>query len=390
MKNLRQAKHWLLPEGITEALPTEAAQLEDLRRRLLDMYATWGYEMVIPPFVEYLDSLLTGVGADLDLQTFKTIDQLSGRLLGFRADMTPQVARIEAHHLKREAPTRLCYLGTVLHTLPDGFARSRAPLQIGAELYGHAGIESDVEILSLMLETLRETGITTFHVDLGHASIFRLLVEQAGLDEEQADMLSDVMQRKAVPELHECLASWEMPTASRDMLRALIGLHGEVSILEQASQALSQAPQAVQSALDDLRQVVTSLHDQSLHIDLSELRGFSYHTGVIFTAYVPGHGESIAQGGRYDHIGEIFGRARPATGFSVDLKTLVMLAPQAEQQREAIFAPRDNDPELLATIKALRSHGKIVVCALSGDYDNAEAMQCRYRLEKQAGQWCVV
>jgi ATP phosphoribosyltransferase regulatory subunit len=385
-----EVTRWLLPEGISEALPEEAARLEYLRRRLLDVYACWGYEMVIPPFIEYLESLLTGTGADLDLQTFKITDQLSGRLLGIRADMTPQVARIEAHRLKREEPVRLCYLGTVLHTRPDGFARSRAPLQIGAELYGHAGIESDAEILNLMLETLRETGIDDFQVDLGHAAIYRSLVTQAGLDAEREQQLFAAMQRKAAPELHAMLSEWHIATA--DLFNALIDLNGEAEILNQARSQLAIAPPAVHAALDDLEKIIAYVDSPRLHIDLAELRGFSYHTGVIFAAYVPNHGEAIAQGGRYDHIGEVFGRARPATGFSVDLKTLVMLNPQDAPASRLIFAPADPDPDpsLAMAVRALRAQGQAVRCGLPGAYNNAAAMGCDAVLQKQNGIWAVV
>jgi ATP phosphoribosyltransferase regulatory subunit len=378
---------WLLPEGISEALPAEAARLEYLRRRLLDLYACWGYEMVIPPLIEYLESLLTGTGADLDLQTFKIIDQMNGRLLGIRADMTPQVARIEAHRLKREQPVRLCYLGIVLHTRPDGFARSRAPLQIGAELYGHAGIESDIEILNLMLETLRETGIRDFQIDLGHAQIYRCLVEQAGLKPEQEQLLFDAMQRKALPELHQMLAQWHIATAQ--LFIDLVNLNGDSRILEQARVQLACAPPAVHKALADLDKIIAGVDSPVLHVDLAELRGFGYHTGAIFAAYVPEHGEAIAQGGRYDHIGEVFGRARPATGFSVDLKTLVMLNPQPAPPMNAIFAPANPDPLLAATVRTLRAQGQQVICGLPGNYHSAAAMNCTAELIPLNGQWVV-
>lgn len=383
---------WLLPEGISEALPDEAARLEHLRRRLLDVYARWGYEMVIPPFIEYLDSLLTGVGADLDLQIFKLTDQLSGRMMGVRADMTPQVARIEAHSLKRDAPVRLCYLGTVLHTRPDGFARSRAPLQIGAELYGHSGIESDAEILALMLETLCQTGIREFHVDLGHASIYRTLATQAALSPEQERVLFEALQRKAVPELREYLHTWQVGAPYAEMLTRLVHLNGGLSVLGEAREVLAPAGENISKALEDLSQIAVRLDGRhALHVDLAEVRGFSYHTGPLFAAYVSGHGEAIAQGGRYDHIGEVFGRSRPATGFSVDLKTLVMLEPDVEVPvRVPIFAPSDNDESLRAKIHELRAQGETVIRGLPGEYNHPRAMGCTRELVKRNEVWCIV
>ena len=320
---------WLLPEGIEELLPAQARQLEQLRRELLDLFSSWGYELIIPPFIEYLDSLLTGTGHDLDLQTFKLIDQPSGRLLGLRADMTPQAARIDAHRLQREAPTRLCYLGTVLHTLPDGFAGSRSLMQVGAELFGHAGAESDVEILALMVATLTLTGIDDLYIDLGHVGIYRALAVDAGLDDDQEAFLFDALQRKAIPEINEFLRQLELSTAQRERLAGLATLNGGTETLERARALLEGSGDAAQLALENLERIAAlvqqRLPDVALHFDLAELRGYQFHTGVVFAAFVADHGQEIARGGRYDNIGRVFGRARPATGFSTDLRSLMRL-----------------------------------------------------------------
>lgn len=383
---------WLLPEGIEELLPAQAARLEDLQRRLLDMYQSWGYELVIPPFIEYLDSLLTGTGNDLDLQTFKLTDQLTGRMMGIRADMTPQVARIDSHILKREAPTRLCYMGTVLHTRPKSHGGSRSPLQAGIELYGHAGLESDLEVLRLMIATLQVAGLEQVHLDLGHVGIFRGLARQAGLDESSEAKLFNALQRKAVPEIEELVSLLQLDEKVGSMLCALAGLNGDISILNEAMAVLQQAGNEVQQALEQLRQIAATVeaHDGvSLHLDLAELRGYHYHTGVVFAAFVPGQGQAIAQGGRYDDIGKVFGRARPATGFSTDLRALLNLVPSAPVSEQGIFAPAVDDPLLDDMIARLRAEGKRVVQELPGQVGDAAAMECDRILVKQDGQWQV-
>jgi ATP phosphoribosyltransferase regulatory subunit len=385
--------YWLLPQGIEEALPTEAARLEIARRRLIDLYQVWGYELVIPPFIEYLESLLVG-GQDLELQTFKLTDQLNGRMMGVRADMTPQVARIDAHRLKREAPTRLCYLGTVLKTRPDDFAGSRGPLQIGAELYGHSGLESDQEILSLMLETLLQSGITDIHLDLGHVGIFRTLASQSGLQESQEAALFDMLQRKAQPEITQWLAELDLPGPERDALAGLSMLHGGRETLAMAGSLVAFKTPLLQQFLKELSCLadhVSSAYPQvEIHFDLAELRGYHYQTGVVFAAYRPGEGCELARGGRYDGIGERFGRARPATGFSADLKTLMRVAGRGDMGvAEKIFAPQGQDDELQRQIKALRTEGKIVIQSLGGPHDHAEALGCASELVKSNNQWVV-
>jgi len=384
---------WLLPEGINESLPEQAEALEVLRRRILDLYHSWGYELVILPFIEYLESLLTGTGHDLDLQTFKLTDQLSGRMMGVRADMTPQVARIDAHRLKRDVPTRLCYLGTVLNTRPDGFAGSRSPMQVGAELYGHAGIDSDLEVLSLMLETLKISGIETLHIDLGHVGIFRNLAAEAGLTADQEASFFDMLQRKARPEIEDFLSRLELSEVHRSCLSELASMNGGLEILDKARSILSTV-NGLSEILDDIESVAKRITEDypqvELNVDLAELRGYHYHTGIIFTAYVPGQGKEIARGGRYDDIGKVFGRARPATGFSTDLKSLLSLSSSpAEQQQGVVFAPADPDPTLKAVVSSLRNESQRVVVALEGQEADAKAMGCNQQLVKRNGEWVL-
>lgn len=384
---------WVLPEGIEEMLPPQAQQLESLRRALLDCYSRWGYELVIPPLIEYLDSLLIGTADDLDVQTFKLTDQLNGRMMGVRADMTPQVARIDAHLLKRPTPTRLCYLGSVLHTRPDGFAGSRSPMQIGAELYGHSGIDSDVEIIELMIETLRCCGISNVYMDLGHVGIYRGLVQQAGLNSQQEADLFDALQRKAKPEIHTMLTSWSLESRGSAMLLALADLNGGEEVFTKAATQLQSADTLVRAALQELHSIATRLRARlpqlDLHYDLAELRGYHYHTGVVFAAYIPGQGQAIAQGGRYDGIGKVFGNARPATGFSSDLRTLLAFAPAHSDGLSGIFAPAGEDVTLRKTITTLREQGERVVVALPGQQGKAHDMGCDRQLLQRGREWVV-
>ncbi|WP_455201563.1 ATP phosphoribosyltransferase regulatory subunit [Kaarinaea lacus] len=385
---------WVLPEGIEELLPKDAHQIEMLRRRLLDMFSTWGYELVIPPFVEYTESLLTGIGSDLDLQTFKLIDQKSGRMMGIRADMTPQVARIDAHQLGREQPTRLCYMGTVLRTQADDLSNKRSLMQIGAELYGNEDVASDVEVIRLMLAMLASVQLGEIYLDIGHVGIFRGLAQQAGLDERQEARLFDALQRKAAPEITELLNEAGIDKNNRAMLAELIWLNGGIEVLAKAREVLKSADSQVHKAIDNLEVIARQLQKHNpqveLHFDLAELRGYNYHTGAVFAAYKPGIGQSIAHGGRYDHIGEVFGRARPATGFTADLRTLVENAGAISNPVSAIFAPDSDDEALMETINELREQGERVVVALPGQSHDAEAMGCDRKLEKQKSQWVIV
>lgn len=386
------AERWLLPAGIEETLPEEAEAIERLRRELLDLFSRWGYRLVIPPFIEYLESLLTGTSRDLELKTFKLTDQLTGRLMGVRADMTPQVARIEAHHLRSDQPVRLCYLGTVLYSLPDGVARSRSPIQLGAELYGHGGIESDCEILCLMLETLRRVGVGDVHLDLGHVGIFRGLSRQAKLNVQDEAVLYDALQRKAVSEIDALLEPLKKPVST--MIRDLAGLNGGHEILAEASKRLAKASNEVRAALDSLRELADALRqrfaeDVPVHFDLAELRGYRYHTGVVFAAFVPGSGQEVARGGRYDNIGRDFGRARPATGFSADLKALMRVRAPADESehRDGILAPWSAVPELQALVRELRDAGERVVYALPGQEADARSLGCTRRIVERKGQF---
>jgi len=384
---------WLLPEGIEEVLPPQAEYLESRRRQLLDLYRAWGYELVMTPFIEYVESLSVGTAHDLDLQTFKLTDQLNGRMMGVRADITPQVARIDAHQLRRQTPTRLCYMGTVLRARPDGFGASRAPLQLGLELYGHAGIESDVEVFRLMVKTLRACDISNTFFDLGHVGVFRGLTKQAGLDTEQEAELFDALQRKAKPEIGIMLAQWQLDKDMVAMLNSLADLNGDDDVLSRAQAQLTSASDEVKAALANLQQVATTIKQVmpgiSLHYDLAELRGYHYHTGVVFAAFVPGKGMAIAQGGRYDGIGKAFGNARPATGFSTDLKTLLALAPATVVKNAGIFAPNKQDPQLDAFIQSLRLQGERVVSALPGQAGDAAMMGCDREIVKQGNDWVI-
>jgi ATP phosphoribosyltransferase regulatory subunit len=391
---MSNSDQWLLPEGIEEILPPHAWRLECASRELLDLYTSWGYELIIPPFIEYLESLLTGTGHDLDLQTFKLTDQLNGRMMGVRADMTPQAARIDAHPLQRETPSRLCYLGTVLHTRPDGFAGTRCPMQLGAELFGHGGIESDVEILSLVLETLALMEITDVHMDLGHVGIFRSLAREAGLDERLENDLFDALQRKAIPEVEELLGAASIGEAQRRRLAALAELNGGWEVLDAARERLAGAGEGVMAALDNLCTIAAAMRpragEASVYFDLAELRAYNYQTGMVFAVFVPGRGQEIARGGRYDAIGQVFGQARPATGFSTDLRTLMDLSPRDfVSPRSAILAPAEDDPALHALVRELRKQGERVIFTLSGQAGGALDMGCDRVIARVHDAWQV-
>ena len=312
---------WLLPENVEDVLPPQAWRMEDMRRALLDLFRSRGYQLVIPPLMEYVESLLTGVGADLDLKTFKLVDQLSGRLMGVRADITPQVARIDAHLLAANAVNRLCYAGSVLHTQSDGFHRSREPIQIGAELYGEAGVDADLEILRLLLQALADCGIGAFQLDIGHVGVYRALAQEAGLSGETEHRLFGALQAKDGSEVAVLTAG--LPIVLRDAFAALPLLYGDRGVLAEARTRLPRLA-AVDAALDTLAALDEGLSGVEVAYDLAELRGYGYHSGVVFAAYTAGRSHAIAQGGRYDEVGRVFGRARPATGFSLDLRELVI------------------------------------------------------------------
>lgn len=383
-------RRWLLPEAIEDALPAEAWHVETLRRNLLDEFRRHGYEYVIPPLLEYVESLLTGSGRDLDLRTFKLVDQLSGRTMGVRADIAPQVARIDAHLLNRKGATRLCYCGSVLHTLPASLTATRQPLQIGAELYGHAGFDADAEMLRLLARALRLSGVTASRIDLGHVGVFRALADGAGLAGERLDELFGVLQAKDLPGLRELVADVAEPY--RAALLALPELYGGVDVLDRAAASLPALPE-ITAALGELRALAGALAELPVSFDLADLRGLHYHSGVVFAAYCAGHPGAIALGGRYDKVGKAFGRDRAATGFSLDLRELVRLAP-SPARRQAIVAPQppaDAQSDALRQVAAeLRAAGEIVINALPGDApaDWREA-GCDRQLSWRDGRWQI-
>jgi len=388
---------WLLPDAVEELLPPAAARLERLRTQALATCERWGYSLVMPPMIEYLEALLSGVAHDLDLQTFKLTDQLSGRTMGVRADITPQAARIDAHQMRRDGPVRLCYSGSVLRTRPDEPGAARNPLQLGAELYGHTGIESDVEVIALMAEVLYAAGVETLHLDLGHVGIFRGLAAEAGLDGDGEARLWDALQRKAVADLEEILDALAVDDPHRSRLLALARLSGGEDVLAEAERRFAPAGEAVVNALADLRAIAAHLQrwlpQLVLHFDLGELRGYRYHTGVVFAAYVPGASQALGRGGRYDDIGAVFGRRRPATGFSTDLKTLLRVtAPTAaaDEAPTGIAAPWVDDAALRRCIAELREQGEQVVWQLPGHGHAPQAVGCNRMLVSDGqGGWSV-
>ena len=389
---MARAEQWLLPDGVEEILPEKAAKIERLRRELLDLYSSWGYELVFPPMLEYMESLHTGVGSDLALQTFSITDQFTGRQMGLRADITPQVARIDAHGLNRDVPVRLCYAGTVLHAKPAALGESRSLIQIGAELYGHGGLESDIEIIRLMIDTLHQSSVQQLHLDLGHVGIYRSLIQLAELSEEQEQDLFDIYQRKAAAELEVFLEENISDVGLRDKLIGLESLSGGPEILEKAYELLGSIA-GVNLAISDLSAVVAKLQsdypDLELYIDCSELRGYHYHTGVVFAAYTPGVGRAIAKGGRYDHLGEKFGRARPATGFSADLKDLIAIAEDAEVTLDGIYIPPNDEVSCELEARKLRQQGHRVVMGLPGQDGGALEMNCAKELFFENEVWTI-
>ena len=390
---------WLLPESVADALPEEAVRLESLRRRLLDLYAGRGYELVQPPLIEYLESLLTGAGRDLDLRTFKLIDQDTGRSLGVRADMTAQVARIDAHLLNRPGVVRLCYCGSVLHAQPADMQASREPFQLGAELYGYADLAADLEVVRLAAASLQAAGAPAARIDLGHMGIFRTLMTLAGISGEGEATFFKLLQRKDVPGLETETAHWRPEL--RSALLALPRLYGDHTVLQAARQALPQVP-AIHKALDDLESMLKQAPELPLYFDLADLRGYHYHSGIVFAAYCPGYSSAMALGGRYDGVGAAFGRARPATGFSLDLRELCRLS-KIQSVPHAIFAPAlptgATTEEIEAreqAIQALRVSGERVIDALPGERLDTKVgvvysgAVCDRQLIQKAGQWVVV
>ncbi|MEM6485964.1 MAG: ATP phosphoribosyltransferase regulatory subunit [Pseudomonadota bacterium] len=391
MESTRSLRSWQLPDGIDELLPGAARHVEMLRRRLLDCAEGWGYELVIPPMLEFTDSLLHGVGEDLDLLTFKVPDQLSGRMLGFRADITPQVARMDAHSIGSKDATRLCYAGTILHTRSGSLASSRSPIQLGAEVFGAAGPEADLEVIALMLSMMEAAGLRLDHgitLDLGHADLFRHLVVAADCADTALELdLLDALQRKSVPDLKDLMQ--QLSSRAANWFWDLLALRGDCRILQQAQQQLSGIAEPVDAALSQLNQLAATVQARypqlALYIDLAELRGYRYHTGVVFALYAQRLGEALARGGRYDNIGAAYGRARAATGFATDLRLVAALTDAPEQQKNAIAAPRQQQAGLIQAIQKLRAAGEIVIVSLDGDHD----ARCNRQLKLTDGSWSV-
>ena len=376
---------WLLPENIADVLPSEARKIEELRRRLLDRFRAYGYEMVMPPLLEYLESLLVGSGRDLNLRTFKLVDQLSGRTLGLRADITPQVARIDAHLLNRQGVTRLCYAGNVLHTRPRGLHATREQVQIGAEIYGHAGLEADLEIQQLLLDALRLAGLAKVRLDLSHAGVLAAIFEADPQAAALGDAVYEALAGKDVPRLAELTRHLE--PVSRNALRALPSLYGDASVIDEARKRLPALP-GIARALDDLAFLVRGIEGAELMIDLADLAGYAYHSGVMFSAYVDGVPNAVARGGRYDKVGEAYGRARAATGFSLDLREVARISP-VEARSSAILAPWRHDEALRAAISALRDAGEVVIQALPGHEHDMDEFACDRELVERDGVWVI-
>ena len=383
------ASAWLLPEHIADVLPSQARRIEELRRELLDMARTYGCELVMPPLLEHLDSLLSGTGQALDLKTFKLVDQLSGRSLGLRADTTPQVARIDAHLLNRAGVTRLCYCGPVLHTRAEGLTATREPLQFGVEIYGHAGLEADLEAQELAIDAMQRAGVTRLVLDLGDARLVRGVLGDHTLSEDRLNALVAAMAAKDAAGV--AAFSNDLPDDVVAALQTLLRLYGGVEVLADARKALP-ANALVTAALDDLEWLIRHLGaaypDVRIGVDLADLPGFGYYSGVRFALYAEGGSDAVLRGGRYDEVGAVFGRRRPAVGFSLDLKTLVGLIP-ATSLRAAVRAPWGEDPDLRAAVRRLREQGETVVCVLPGHEQENDEFECDRELVQSGGQWVL-
>ncbi|HLO95408.1 MAG TPA: ATP phosphoribosyltransferase regulatory subunit [Burkholderiaceae bacterium] len=383
------ASAWLLPEHIADVLPSQARRIEELRRDLLDLARTYGCELVMPPMLEHLESLLTGTGRELDLKTFKLVDQLSGRSLGLRADTTPQVARIDAHLLNRAGVTRLCYCGPVVHTRPEGLHGSREPLQFGVEIYGHAGLEADLEVQELAIATLHKAGLKDITLDLGDARLVQGVLGELKLPADTLDAIVAALAAKDAANLAQATAG--MHEAVTRGLQCLVGLYGGPEVLDQAREQLPDHP-LIRAALDDLRWLSSHLRqshaDLRLGFDLADLRGYTYYSGMRFALYAAGCSDAVLRGGRYDEVGAVFGRRRPAVGFSLDLKALVALCP-VSPLRAAVRAPWGEDAALRAAVRALREQGETVVCVLPGHEHENDEFDCDRELVSVAGQWVV-
>lgn len=376
---------WVLPDHIADVLPSEARHIEELRRGLLDTSCGYGYELVMPPLLEHLESLLTGTGKALDLQTFKLVDQISGRMLGLRADTTQQVARIDAHLLNRRGITRLCYCGPVLHTWPDRPRATREPMQFGAEIFGHAGLEADLEVLELARACLDVAGVRGTSVDMADVRIVRALLAGVEIDTETQRMVFAALAAKDASELASLTRHF--PAVSRSGLRALMSLYGDHSVLDEAAKALSGAP-GIDGLLSNLKWLAARLGNARVTFDLSDLRGYSYYSGARFAIYSEGASDALVRGGRYDEVGAVFGRNRPAVGFSLDLKQVVGVVPE-RALKPAIRAPWGEAEDVRAAISELRRCGETVVCVLPGHESEVDEFHCDRELVLAAGKWTV-
>ncbi len=380
---------WLLPEHIADVLPAQARRIEELRRALLDRARGHGFELVTPPLLEHLESLLSGTGRELDLKTFKLVDQLSGRTLGLRADTTPQAARIDAHLLNREGVTRLCYCGPVVHTRPTGLAATREPLQFGAEIFGHSGLEADLEAAELALSGLQAAVAGPLLIDLADARVLRGVLAGVPLDAFQLQDIVQALTEKDASALATLTAN--VPAAAREGLQALLRLYGGDEVLAAARDALPQRPM-VATALQELQWLATHLRSAfdglQIGYDLSDMSGYAYYSGLRFAVYAPGSVDALARGGRYDEVGAVFGRNRPAVGFSFDLKSLALVA-RATPAPLAIRAPWSEEPALRGAVRRLRDAGEIVLSVLPGDGVPAPAFECDRELVLVAGHWVL-
>jgi ATP phosphoribosyltransferase regulatory subunit len=379
---------WLLPEHIADVLPSQSRQIEELRRQMLDSARSYGYELVIPPLIEHLESLLSGTGHELDLRTFKLVDQSSGRTLGLRADTTPQVARIDAHLLNRDSVTRLCYCGPVVHARPAGLQATREPLQFGAELYGHSGLEADLEIQDLALDCLHAAGVGGLLLDLADARIVRSLLSGVAADTNELMAVYDALAAKDAEAVSRRTQGF--PDEARRGLLALTSLYGDVDVLAAAEDVLPSRP-PIRAALSDLRRLAehaTAAHPAvQVGFDLADLAGYAYYSGARFAVYATGCSDSLVRGGRYDEVGAVFGRNRPAVGFSTDLKQLPVQA--APKRHAAVLAPWSEEADLRAAVRKLRATGETVVCVLPGREDEVQEFDCDREIVAIDGRWVV-
>ena len=385
---------WLLPDGIEDVLPEQALKMEKLRRQALDLYYSWGYDLVIPPLVEFTESLLSGTGSDLDLMTFKLTDQVSGRMMGVRADITPQTSRMDSHSLKRKGPSRLSYVGPVLYTKPRYPLESRSPIQIGVELYGESRLSADIEVIRLMIETLALAGLKNPRLDLGHVGIYESFLEVLSLPDQKEKELFDLVQRKSIPELNFWISKNIQDGTYAEMLRSLVNLAGDISVLDQAREFLAEAPAEVELALDELQSVADALKvsnpELELCFDLSELRGYHYHTGLVFAAYAPDVGQAVGNGGRYDHVGKNFGRSRAATGFNMSLHTLIQFTQNQKDPSSGIFSPVTDSHDQYKAIQNLRLSGDRVILGFPDQEPDYDELGCDRQLILVDGKFQIL